>query len=75
MRVTGYGLNSIAYYSCDYGYDLHGLKSRKCLYDGSWYGSAPVCRPKRSKLYYSLSACNIEKLGMGLGTRLPFLSS
>ena len=53
VRVTGYGHNSIAYYSCDYGYDLHGVDSRKCLYDGSWYGKAPICRPRRSKFSFS----------------------
>ena len=47
--MTGYGPDSVAYYSCDYGYDIYGPKSRKCQYDGSWYGDIPVCRPKRSK--------------------------
>jgi len=54
IRVTGYGPDSVAYYSCDYGYDIYGPKSRKCQYDGSWYGKLPVCRPKRRdcpKLY------------------------
>ena len=53
IRVTGYGPNSVAYYSCDYGYEIYGPKSRKCQYDGSWYGKSPVCRPKRSKLITS----------------------
>ena len=55
IRVTGYGPDSVAYYSCDYGYGLYGPSSRKCQYDGSWYGKVPVCRPKRrSKLTIKL---------------------
>ncbi len=49
LRIDGHGLSSVAYYSCDYGYSLHGPSSRKCLHDGSWYGNVPVCRPKKSK--------------------------
>ena len=60
IRVTGYGPDSVAYYSCDYGYDLHGLDSRKCLHDGSWYGKIPICRPKRSKL--SLLSFSLSEL-------------
>lgn len=37
--------SSVAYYSCNYGYELHGLRYRKCLYDGTWYGDTPECRP------------------------------
>ena len=48
VRIDGHGLSSVAYYSCDYGYSLHGPLSRKCLH-GSWYGDSPVCQPKRSK--------------------------
>ena len=36
---------SVAYYSCNYGYELYGLRHRQCLYDGTWYGVAPECRP------------------------------
>ena len=45
VRVTGYGLDSKAHYSCDYGYKLYGLQWRKCLHGGRWYGKAPICRP------------------------------
>ena len=37
---------SKALYSCNDGYELHGLKWRQCQYDGSWSESAPVCRVK-----------------------------
>ena len=43
VSVNGYSYSSTAYYSCDYGYELHGSYSRKCQHDGSWYGKAPVC--------------------------------
>ena len=42
--LTGYGYSSAAYYRCNYGYELHGLHSRKCQHDGTWYGKAPECR-------------------------------
>ena len=60
IRVTGYGPDSVAYYSCDYGYDIYGPKSRKCQHDGSWYGDIPVCRPKRSKLCYTCSTLSAD---------------
>ena len=48
--VTGYSYSSTAYYSCDYGYELHGSYSRKCQHDRTWYGKAPECRQaKRGK--------------------------
>ena len=47
IRVYGYMPQSKAYYSCNYGYKLDGLQWRKCLPDGTWYGSAPTCHPIR----------------------------
>ena len=42
--VRGYTPDSLAYYSCDYGYKLHGSGNlRKCLHDGRWNGDAPTC--------------------------------
>ena len=71
IRVSGYGPDSVAYYTCDHGYDMHGLNSRKCLHDGSWYGKAPICRPRRSKsslsplfLQYFYLAINILCRGL-----------
>ena len=53
--VTGNSYSSTAYYTCNYGYDLDGVYSRKCQHDGRWGGKAPECRPvKRGKHdYYS----------------------
>ena len=48
VKVATYHPSSQAFYSCDNGYDLHGLSSRKCLPDGSWYGKAPICRKSKS---------------------------
>ena len=45
VSVTGYSYSSVAYYICDYGYELDGSHSRKCQHDGSWYGKVPECRP------------------------------
>ena len=51
VSVTGHSYSSVAYYICNYGYELDGSHSRKCQHDGSWYGKAPECRPvKRSML-------------------------
>ena len=47
VRVDGYIPWSKAYYSCDHGYVMYGLAYRKCLSDGSWYGKAPTCHPKK----------------------------
>ena len=52
VRVSGgYSPSSIAYYSCNSGYSLHGLRVRKCLHDGTWYGEEPSCRQLRSMWY------------------------
>ena len=48
--VTGNSYSSTAYYTCNHGYDLDGVYSRKCQHDGRWGGKAPECRPsKRGK--------------------------
>ena len=49
--VTGYSYSSIAYYRCNYGYELDGSYSRKCQHDGTWYGKAPACRPVKRGQY------------------------
>ena len=42
-RVNITGLTAV--YSCYEGYVMFGDKSRRCLNDGTWTGSAPTCRP------------------------------
>ncbi len=39
--VTTY--NSIASYSCNNGYNLSGVATRKCQSDATWSGTAPTC--------------------------------
>ena len=36
---------AILRYSCDSGYDLMGVITRRC-YDGTWEGSQPTCQSK-----------------------------
>ena len=42
--IGGYNPLSKALYSCKKGYKLVGLPLRKCLHNGSWFGSAPTCQ-------------------------------
>ena len=41
--------NSVVIYTCDVGYTLQGLRSRKCLHTGQWKGSVPQCIGKLVK--------------------------
>ena len=36
---------SVATYSCNPGFTLHGPHTRSCLHTGQWGGSQPSCRP------------------------------
>ena len=47
VRLTGYEPSAKAYYACDHGYSLYGLRWRKCRPDGTWYGKAPTCHPRK----------------------------
>ncbi len=40
------GLDTVATYICNTGYNLNGETTRTCGSDGSWSGSAPVCQRK-----------------------------
>lgn len=42
--MTGRLFNDKATYTCEIGYHVVGLKERTCQADGSWSGSAPVCK-------------------------------
>ena len=42
--ISGYTPLSKALYACKKGYKLVGLLLRKCLANGSWFGSAPTCQ-------------------------------
>ena len=39
----GYGYGSVATYSCNKGYYLHGNAKRRCFNTGVWGGIAPTC--------------------------------
>ena len=41
--------NSVVTYTCDVGYSLQGLSSRKCLYTGQWTGNVTLCIGKSVK--------------------------
>ena len=34
----------MVYFNCDLGYDLVGSPDRKCLLNGTWTGTQPVCK-------------------------------
>ena len=44
VDLTGVNVGSKATYSCDRGFQLRGNKIRKCLRNGQWSGSNPVCQ-------------------------------
>ena len=46
VKVSHYLLDGVATYSCKYGYKLIGDDTRKCYYDKSWTGVAPICKRK-----------------------------
>ena len=43
LGVT-YSVNSVVYFNCDLGYELVGSPDRKCLLNGTWTGTHPVCK-------------------------------
>ena len=45
---NGTTVGSVAKYSCITGYVLKGQRSRKCLSNGVWSGSAPICKSEWS---------------------------
>ena len=44
--------NSVARYSCDYGYILVGKATQTCQSDGVWGGKAPVCKQGNRFIFY-----------------------
>ncbi|CAI5438708.1 unnamed protein product [Caenorhabditis angaria] len=38
-----YAIGTLCFYSCDSGYELHGVKQRECGENGRWTGSIPNC--------------------------------
>ena len=61
--VTGNYYSSVAYYSCNHGYELDGAYSRKCLHDYTWDGKAPECRPvKRGNTIIILIHLHLSKI-------------
>ena len=47
------GLNAVATYSCDEGYNVDGDQTRTCQRSGEWTGAAPTCT------CMSLTACEL----------------
>ena len=43
VKVSHYRLDGVAHYICKPGYKLVGNDTRKCYYDKSWTGVAPIC--------------------------------
>ena len=46
VTVSHYRLDGVARYTCKPGYKLVGVATRKCYYDKSWTGVAPICKRK-----------------------------
>ena len=46
VKSSGYYLGDKAVHSCNSGFQLSGNRVRKCLSNGKWSGSAPVCQRK-----------------------------
>ncbi|XP_064386845.1 uncharacterized protein LOC135335316 isoform X3 [Halichondria panicea] len=44
VRYSGTTFNHKATYSCDYGYMLHGFKTRTCNANGAWQPFEPFCQ-------------------------------
>ena len=44
--VAATGLNAVAMYTCNDGYDLVGDTMRTCQSDAQWNGTEPVCMSK-----------------------------
>ena len=44
--VAATGLNAIASYTCDAGYELVGNAMRTCEGNGKWNGTEPMCTRK-----------------------------
>ncbi|KAK2150293.1 hypothetical protein LSH36_413g01017 [Paralvinella palmiformis] len=45
FKVSGSTLGNKANYFCQEGYRLHGGRYLRCVFDGTWNGTAPECRP------------------------------
>ncbi|CAB3407460.1 unnamed protein product [Caenorhabditis bovis] len=41
-----YAIGTLCFYSCDDGYELHGVKQRECAENGRWTGTIPNCYKK-----------------------------
>ena len=45
VRITGTGVNDIATYCCDPGYDIStGNNTQICQSNGKWSGPPPICK-------------------------------
>lgn len=47
-------VHSLAKYSCEYGFELHGNDTRRCQVDGQWSNVQPVCEGNGIVLYIVL---------------------
>ena len=46
IRVVGYDVGNVTFYSCNVNYQLDGRSTRTCGNDGQWSDEAPTCRRK-----------------------------
>ena len=46
VKQSGSTVGSQGVYDCNKGFTLKGNKIRKCLFNGQWSGSQPVCKSK-----------------------------
>ena len=55
VQFTDTGVNSVAMYQCDEGFNLvEGDQSRTCQLNAMWSGRAPVCEGETMHFYFSL---------------------
>ncbi|XP_023234733.1 sushi, von Willebrand factor type A, EGF and pentraxin domain-containing protein 1-like [Centruroides sculpturatus] len=45
IQVNNYTFSNVAKYFCNTGYELQGIRSRKCRATRDWSGESPVCVP------------------------------
>lgn len=44
VSISGDTIGSVATYSCNANFVLSDSTPRRCLSDGSWSGTSPICR-------------------------------
>lgn len=59
VKQSGSTVGAQGVYDCNKGFTLKGNKIRKCLFNGQWSGSQPVCKSKIIQ-YVCMYVCMAE---------------